>query len=85
MEGRRLKVTPGKALLICLLLIAIPFMPVIPAYRISGPHFPGTFTKAGPIIGFGKGPCVEQMLVSIFYLFTGVGPSIVLRAGEECI
>jgi hypothetical protein len=67
-----------------LILVALS-APVIPAYRINGPSFHGTILENGPIVGFGpSGECVEQMLVSLFYLLTDSGPHIVLRAGALC-
>jgi len=72
-----------RAFLILVLVVAALFAPVIPAYRINGLCFDGTILGNGPIVGFGPwGQCVEQMLLSLFYLLTDFGPNIVLKSGE---
>ncbi len=73
-----------RAFLILVLVVAILFVPVIPAHRINGPHFHGTITENGPIVGFGRGSCVEQMLVSVFYMLTVLGTKLVLTTAAQC-
>ncbi len=80
-----MKVKRRTALLILGLVIVILFMPVIPAYRITVPRFRGTMTENGPIVGFGRGSCVEQILVSVYYLLTGLGTKIALTAAAQCL
>lgn len=73
-----------RTFVILALIAAILLAPIIPSHRIAGAMFYGTFTKYGPIVGFGRGECVEQMLSSLLYLVTGIGPTILLNL-SACI
>lgn len=66
-----------RAFLILVLVVVVLFVPVIPAYRIGGPI-------GGLGVGFGRGECEGQMLVSLLYLLTGLGPNIVLNLPASC-
>lgn len=64
--------------------LSVFLAPIIPAYRINGPLMHGTILENRPIVGSGpKGQCVEQMLVSLFYLLNS-GPKIMLEADALC-
>ena len=59
-----------------MLVLAVFLLPLIPAYGVGGPYIPTPFH--GLTIGIYAGQCGRQVLASLFYLVTGIGPYIEL-------
>lgn len=63
-----------------LILVIIAVFPMIPTYRRGGAI---PYGERGLMVGF-DGECGGLIPVSLLYLFTGVGPNIVLKAPPPC-
>ena len=59
--------------MVLLFVAVLLFVPLIPAHLTIGSM------KPRPRMGLGSGPCDENMIASLFYLLTGIGPRVVLN------